>query len=197
MEFGDVVRRRRMVRGYLDTPVPADALQRIVDAAVKTPSAGFAQGQSLVVVTDQGQRKRIAESAAEPGYTDRGFEPWLSVAPVHFVITVSEQAYIDRYRENDKLGPEMDVLPWDVPYWWVDGGATMMAILLAAVAEGLAAGFLGAHSFKDLRSIVGIPDSESVLGVVTVGYAAHSVQEDRSSHRRRRARSEVVHWDRW
>lgn len=192
-----MIRRRRMVREYLDTPVPADALQRIVDAAVKTPSAGFSQGQSLVVVIDKGQRERIAKSAREREYIGRGFEPWLSVAPVHFVITVSEQAYIDRYRENDKLGPEMDVLPWDVPYWWVDGGATMMAILLAAVAEGLAAGFLGAHNFENLRSIVGIPNSESVLGVVTVGYEAHSVQESRSLPRRRRPRSEVVHWDRW
>jgi len=35
MEFGEVVRRRRMVRNYTDDPVDGDALDRILDRTGK------------------------------------------------------------------------------------------------------------------------------------------------------------------
>ena len=53
MEFYEAVRRRRMVRNYRDEPVDAAAVERIVDAGRRAPSAGFSQGVSFVVVTDR------------------------------------------------------------------------------------------------------------------------------------------------
>jgi nitroreductase len=197
MEFGEVLRRRRMVREYLDTPVPAASLERIVGAALTAPSAGFAQGQSLIIVTDVDQRHRIAVAAREPDYVDRGFPRWLSVAPVHIIVTVSEQIYLDRYREPDKLGPDIDTLDWEVPYWWVDGGTTLMAILLAAANEGLAAGFQGAHNFDGLGDIVGLPATALPLGVITIGFAADSEPRPSSAQRGRKHHSNIVHYDRW
>ncbi len=197
MDFGEVIRHRRMVRRYLDTPVPTESLDRIIDAALRAPSAGFAQGQSLIVVTDRDQRERIAHAANEQEYVDRGYPRWLSVAPVHVVVTVSEEAYLDRYREPDKLGPDIDALDWDVPYWWVDGGATMMAILLAVVNEGLAAGFQGSHNFNNLRGVLGVPDTVTPLGVITIGFAAAHDQSRGSAQRGRKLPADTVHYDRW
>jgi hypothetical protein len=48
----------------------------------------------------------------------------------------------------------------------------MMAVLLAAVDEGLAAGFLGVHSIPDLGALLGFDEHFSPIGVVTVGYPA-------------------------
>ena len=39
-----------------------------------------------------------------------------------------------------------------MPYWWVDAGASMMLLLLAAVDEGLAAGFLGSHRMSGFEN---------------------------------------------
>ncbi|HMC80871.1 MAG TPA: nitroreductase family protein, partial [Acidimicrobiia bacterium] len=50
MEFGEVVLRRRMVRNFEDRPVPAEALQRILDHARRAPSAGHTQGASFLVL---------------------------------------------------------------------------------------------------------------------------------------------------
>src|SRR5688500_18457002 len=90
MEFDEVIRKRRMVRNYTSDPVPPDALDRIVDAGVRAPSAGYSQGMGFVVVTDPATRKSIAHLAEEEEYVASGFDPWISAAPAHIVITVSE-----------------------------------------------------------------------------------------------------------
>lgn len=196
MEFEEVLARRRMVRNYTADPVDPAAVERIVSAGLRAPSAGYSQGQSMVVVTDPGRRRRIGELAGEPEYVGRGFDPWISRAPVHIVLCVSEAAYHDRYHEADKLDPDGNEIEWPVPYWWVDAGATMMAVLLAAVDEGLAAGFLGVQSFDGLADELGLPESVAAVGVVTVG---HPAPDRRSSSLRRgpRPRSQVVHREHW
>jgi len=157
MDFADVLRNRRMVRNYAPDPVPPAALERIVDAGLRAPSAGNSQGVGFVIVTDDATRAAIAHLADEEEYVAVGFDPWISLAPAHIVITVSETAYRDRYREPDKLGPDGGEIDWPVPYWWVDAGAALMAVLLATVDEGLAAGFLGVHSLPDLAALLHCP----------------------------------------
>ena len=196
MEFREVIKKRRMVRNYQLRPVDPEIVNRIVEAGLSAPSAGFSQGQSLIVVTEHQTRRRIADLADEPRYVARGFEPWLSSAPVHIVVCTSEADYRRRYREADKLVSHPGGMQWPVPYWWVDGGATLMAVLLAATDEGLAAGFLGAHALTGLSALLGIPDHVTPLGVVTVGHPAPD-RRSRSAERGRRPRAEVAHRERW
>jgi nitroreductase len=196
MEFSEVVRRRRMVRNYTGEQVDPGAVDRIVAATQRAPSAGFSQGLRLVVVTDTDIRRKIAELAGEAHYVAEGFEPWVSVAPVHLAICVREDDYHDRYNEPDKKGPGEDEIDWPVPYWWVDAGAALMMALLAAVDEGLAAGFVGFHSVPELKETLGIPDDVSPIGVVTIGHPAPD-RRSSSLKRGRRAEETVVHRDRW
>ena len=194
MDFREVVQRRRMVRRYRTEPVEAEQLDRIVDAAVRAPSAGWSQGVRLVVVTDAQTRRDIAEVCGEPSYLRRGFEPWLSTAPAHIVLCVLPDDYRARYAEADKRssrGPE----GWHVPFWWVDAGAALEAVLLAAVDEGLAAGFLDVADPAALRHLLRIPPDVEVVGLVTIGHAADD--DRRSSSLRRGRRPDVVRYERW
>lgn len=192
MEFSEVVRKRRMVRDYLPHPVPREALERILAAALRAPSAGFAQGQRLMVVTDRARRAAVAELAGEPAYVARGFEPWLSAAPVHIVLGVAVEDYDRRYGEPDKNGRE----DWLVPYEFVDAGATLMTILLAAVDEGYAAGFFGAHRLPGLSALLGMPPDVVPVGIVTLGKAGADPRTG-SAGRGRRPRDELVRWETW
>ena len=199
MEFSDVIRRRRMVRNYTDEPVDPEALERIIDAALRTPSAGYSQGQRFVVVTDPDLRLAVANAGGEEAYVAEGFDPWISRAPVHIVVCVDMQAYLDRYSEPDKTGPDGSPSveeDWQVPFWWVDGGAAMMAILYAAVDEGLAAGFLGAQAFEELHSALSIPKNVSIVGICTIGHPAKD-RVSGSLKRGRLARDRAVHRERW
>ncbi len=185
-----------MVRNYRPDPVPTAVLDRIVDAGLRAPSAGNSQGLGFVVVTEPHIRLAIAALADEERYVALGFDPWISRAPAHIVVTISEWVYRERYREADKLGPDGEEIDWPVPYWWVDGGAALMAVLLAAVNEGLAAGFLGVHSLPDLAALLDIPEHHSPLGVVTVGYPLPD-RPSGSLDRGKRPRTDVVHHERW
>jgi nitroreductase len=199
VEFRDALTRRRMVRNYTDDPVDNDALGRIVDAGVRSPSAGFSQGQRFVVVTNKAQRVAVAQAAHEPEYVADGFDPWISKAPAHIVICVDKGAYLNRYSEADKAGeggaPSTEA-DWPVPYWWVDAGASMMSILLAAVDEGLAAGFLGSHNLDMIHEALGIPGDILIVGVVTIGHPA-SDRRSGSLTRGWNNRSSVVHHNHW
>jgi nitroreductase len=185
-----------MVRNYTGNPIEEDVVDRLIEAARRAPSAGFSQGQYLVVVTSPGTRQTIADLAGESEYVAAGFDPWISKAPVHFVICTSEADYHRRYREPDKVDSEGREMIWPIPFWWVDAGATMMLLLLAAVDEGLAAGLLGVHSIPGLRAVLGIPDEVTPIGVVTVGHAAPDRKSD-SLKRGWKPQANVVHRERW
>jgi nitroreductase len=196
MEFRQVLAKRRMVRNYTDEPVDQAALQRVAKAATRAPSAGFSQGQAVVVVTDPETRRQIAAAADEPAYVAQGFDPWISRAPALLVLCVSEDAYHRRYQMPDKVGVDGAEIEWPVPFWWVDVGASLMAVLLAAVDEGLAAGFLGVQAFTDLRRLIGVPDEYLIVGVVTIGHPAPD-RRSSSLDLGRRAPSTVIHYDAW
>ncbi len=75
MDFQDVIRKRRMVRNYSDKPVDPAVIDRLIEAGRKAPSAGFSQGQYLVVVTAAETRQAIADLSGEPEYVDGRVRP--------------------------------------------------------------------------------------------------------------------------
>lgn len=196
MEFGEVIRRRRMVRNYLPNPIDPEVVERIAALGRRVPSAGFSQGIYLVVVTEAQTRRAIAELAGESDYVASGFDPWLSRAPVHMVVCTREVDYHVRYREEDKLQDDGTEIDWPIPYWYVDAGAAMMTVMLAAVDEGLAAGFFGTHRLQGLRELLAIPDEVTPIGVVTIGQPAPD-RRSGSLERGWKPLDEVVHWQRW
>jgi nitroreductase len=197
MEFAEVIRRRRTVRNYDPAKrVSREALERIVAAAQRAPSAGFSQGQRLVVVTDETTRRAIAEICEEGEYVAAGFDPWVSRAPALLIPCVSEEVYHRRYREADKLQDDGTEIEWPVPYWWIDVGTTWMLIMLAAVDEGLAAGFLGTHRVADLKALLGVPAEFAPIGVVTIGHPL----PDRKSGSLKRGwvpNADFARWEKW
>ncbi len=201
MEFREILARRRIVRHYVDEPVDPDALERILTSVRRAPSAGFSQGQRLVVVTERDGREAIAKLLGEDETVAAGHEPWLSSAPVHVVVCTREADYHDRYRREDKLvdGREIE---WPVPYWFVDAGAAMMLLLLAAIDEGLASGFLGVpvEQTNAVKELLAIPEDVTIVGIASLGRAAPDPRWTAGSSRttqRRRRLHELVHWERW
>lgn len=185
MEFDQVLSQRKMVRRYRDAPVDLRTVRRIAAAGERAPAAGGTGGRRLEVVTDPGLRREIARRAGEDGYVEKGYEPWLSRAPAHIIPCVSPAAYVDRYRLPDKSESALAGLAegeWPVPYWWVDIGAALQNLLLAAVDEGLVAGFLGAHAVPGLGGLLRLPADFRPIGVVTVGFPAPADRHNPPQH---------------
>ena len=171
MEFADVVMKRRAVRRFEDGGVLRSTIEHIARLAQRAPSAGFSQGQRLIVVTDPDRRREIAKICREDGYVEMGFGPWISECAAQFIPCVSEAIYHRRYQEPDKVDDDGREIDWPIPYWWVDIGATMQNVMLAAVDAGLGCGFAGgdAESIEAVKTYLGIPDEFTPIGVMPVG----------------------------
>ena len=202
MDFRELLPRRRMVRHYRPDPVPQERVERIVSTVRRAPSGGYSQGQRLLVITQDAGRAEMARVLGDAGWTasdDR--EPWLETAPVHVLVCTREEDYHERYRRPDKLvdGEEIE---WPVPFWFVDAGAALMLLLLAAIDEGLAAGVSGVprDAAAALRASFGIPDDVEIVTLVTIGEPAPDPGWSAVTSRRtqpRRAPDEIVRWERW
>lgn len=190
MELAEALRRRRMVRRFTGDPITEDRADRIARSALRGPTAGNAQGITVVAVTDAERIRLVADACGEQEYVARGFDPWLSSAGMLLALCAEPERYRDRYAEPDKDPAVLDAVPW----WWVDAGAALMAVLLTAVDEGLAAGFHGGHGADGARAVLGIPDDVLLVGVVAVG---HPAPDRRSSSLDRPRRTDGVRHEQW
>lgn len=196
MNFYDLVKKRRMVRNFTDEPVSNEAIERILDTARRGPSAGFTQGQDFIVVTDEAMKQKLAEFCTEKSYTEMGFDPFISKAPVLIVPCTNENAYHQRYQQPDKTKDDGSEINWPVPYWFMDVGHAVMLILLAVIQEDLAAGFAGFHQLQAAKDALGIPDEVTPVGVIPIGHAASDKKSD-SLKRGRRETNQQVHLGKW
>ncbi len=185
-----------MVRHFAGDPVTVETINKILELALHSPSAGFSQGSAYVVVTDPELKKKVAKLQGEDDYGAAGFHKWISEAPVAIVACVSEKLYHDRYNEPDKLTEEGKEIEWPTPYWFFDIGAGSMLILLGAVDAGLAAAFSGVFDVQGIKDLLGIPAHFHPVGVISIGRGADDAKSP-SLKRGRRKWAEVVHCQRW
>jgi nitroreductase len=201
MEFQDVVRRRRMVRRYADRPVARAVVDRMLDNAVRAPSAGFTQGWSFLVLDRTRDVERFwASTTSDDGGAPSGWLRGMRTAPLVIVAMTSKKAYLQRYAEPDKGGIPPDDQQWAVPYWYVDAGMASLLILQTAVDEGLGACFFGIprDRVRVFRGEFGIPDAQQPVGAITVGHPADEPGVIGSPARRpRRHTDDVVHRGGW
>ncbi len=198
MELRTILLRRRMHRAFLPDPIPEEQIARIAGVIRHAPSGGFSQGGSIVVVTDADRRAAIARSFGDEHYSANG-RNFIADAPVHLVISADESLYHARYNEADKLrasgGREV---AWPVPYWFVDAGALMMLVLLAAIDEGLASAFVGHPDQKQIfMDRLGLPDEVVPIGLALLGRPGEAPPIGSRLSARRRPAAELVHWQCW
>ncbi|MGH3587812.1 MAG: nitroreductase family protein, partial [Pseudonocardia sp.] len=185
MEFQDVVTKRRMVRNYSAAPVDPAVVDRMLANALHSPSAGFSQGWSFLLLDDRRDLDRFwAATTEEPGGEPDGWLRGMRTAPVVIVPLSCKAAYLRRYAEPDKGWTDQDEARWPVPYWHMDTAMASLLILQTAVDEGLGACFFGippsrTHAF---RAEFEVPEEYTPIGAITVG---HRAQDKKSPSLRR------------
>ena len=159
MDFREVLRRRGAVHNFLDRPLDAGAVERILECGRHGPSAGFTEGFELLVLEGADQIQRHWATMA---------------APLVIVALAHRQAYLDRYAEPDKGWTDKDEARWPVPYWMVDASFAAQLMMLAAIDEGLATGFVEIDDVGGFREAFSVPAEYFPIGAVAIGLRSAS-----------------------
>lgn len=200
MEVGEALARRRTCRSFVSDPIPSELLDEVLAAAAAAPRAGNTWSLALLVLRD-GDRDAYWDTTLPAGGTRAAF-PWpgLLTAPVLVVPYVDPGAYLERYSNGDKASTGLggSVEAWPVPYWWVDAGAAVMAMLVAATSAGMGSALFGQFGHEPaVRDRFGVPDHLRAVGTVALGWPAPNHRPSRSAGRGRPGLGLVAHHGRW
>lgn len=199
MEFAEVVRRRRMVREFDQRPVASGTVDRILEAARRGPSAGFAQGVDFLVLDTPETVATFWKLTADPD--DPVTEEDLAEGPTVIVLPIADKRpYLARYAEPDKIAFGLDhEETWPVKFWDIDASMASMLALLAVVDEGLGGWFFGITvGERALLDHFGVPAEIRPVGVLGFGYRAEAEHASGSgAGRRRRPFEEQIHRNAW
>ncbi len=88
MEFDEVIKKRRSIRRYKDTPVPREKILKMLEAARVAPSASNREPWHFIVVEDKETIKKLAKS------------DWAAEAPV-MIVGLADQAASPNWCIND------------------------------------------------------------------------------------------------
>lgn len=148
MEFYDVIKARRSIRGYKPDAIPADALNRIGEAVNLSPSACNLQPWSFRIILNAELRAKICSV-----YT----RPWLAEAPA-IAVALGNCDTCWKRLEGEPIIP-------------VDIGIAMEHLVLAAAAEGLGTCWICAYDVERMNHLLNIMPPWSVYAVTPLGYA--------------------------
>lgn len=168
METWDAIRSRRNVRDFEDRPVPSEHMDRILEAARRTPSSMNRQRWDLVVVTGRDELEQLAQVWSSASHVAR------SAATIGLVAPVTDDRASVRY----------------------DLGQLTMSIMLAAADLGIGSGHAAVRNQVLVRDLLGLPDGRELAMLIALGYPAGRPLEP-IAEPDRRPLDDVVHRGTW
>lgn len=158
MELQKAMETRRSIRSYQNRDVEPEKIEAMIQAAILAPSWKNSQVTRYYVV--RGQMLEEAK-AALPEFNRKNTEN----APVLLISTiVLNRSGFERSGEpTNELGNG---------WGYYDCGLQNMNLLLKATELGLSTLVMGIRDAEKLSALLQIPETESVVAVISVGYGA-------------------------
>jgi nitroreductase len=151
METWDIIRARRNVRAFTDEKVSDEALDRIMEAAWRTPSGSNRQLWSFVACTEPDVIKGLSE-------TWQG-AAWITSAPLVVALLNPKDP------DGDNNAKMRDVMQYDL-------GQATMSMMLAAADLGIASGQCGVMGQRKAKEVLELPDGWYCGTAIAFGYPA-------------------------
>jgi nitroreductase len=191
-DFFDVVRSQRGVRLYKPDPVPDEAIEQILRAAVRAPSASNRQTWRFIVIRDRAVKRELGRLYLEGQRRGRNLpstptpppgEP-LSFAFAMEEVPVLIMACMDRVHASRPSLNGASIYP------------AFQNLMLAAAALGLGTRLttIWHNCDKEVAELLGIPDEYEAMALTPLGYP---MQPDHLGGSKRKPISEVTYYDKW
>jgi nitroreductase len=153
MDFWQVVEDRYSVRDFAEVDVSTEIVERILQAAIRAPSAGNRQPWHFYVVRDPTVRQGLAAAAYG--------QMFVAQAPLAIVVCADAEQSAERYGQR---GREL--------YCLQDTAVATEHILLAAVASGLGGCWVGAFDERRAARALNLPHRHRPIAIVPIGKPA-------------------------
>jgi len=153
MEFSDLIRRRHSVRAFRPDPLPAGALDKILDAVRQAPSAGNLQAFRFAVCEEPDLKAALATAA-------RG-QKFLTDAPVVLAFFSAPRESAAQYGVR---GAQL--------YALLDASIAVTYAHLAAADLGLGSVWVGAFDPEAVRRILACPAELEPVALLPLGIPA-------------------------
>lgn len=163
MELQDVLEKRRSIRQYLDKPVLDTDIQTIIEAAILAPSWKNSQVTRYYVVKQKDMLEKIKLTL--PDFNQNNVKK----VPVLIITTI----VMNRSGFNKDGSPCNEL---ENGWGYYDCGLQNMNLLLKATELGLSTLVMGIRDAKAIKSLLDIPESESVVSVIGIGYGDITVE---------------------
>jgi nitroreductase len=160
----DLIHAHGSVRRYLADPVPDTVLETIVSAAQRASSSSNLQAWSVIVVTDEDRRKKLAELC--------GNQAHIAEAPF-FLAWCADLARLDRVCEIRGYAQETGYVE-NFLVAAVDAAIAAQNAALAAESLGLGICYIGSirNNLREVIELLGLPQHVFPITGMTVGYPA-------------------------
>jgi nitroreductase len=210
----------RSLRRLKPDPVPEALITKILDAAVRAPSAGNAQNWAFVVVRDPEQRQKLgaiyrkASDIAAAVYAARGRPSHLTEQQFarmlgtggHLWAHLGDAPVLLVPCQHRPVVPPREALPPDIAAHYenelayvdrIRGASIYPAvqnIILACRGLGLGTVITTNHirCEDELKAVLGIPDDVATFALMPIGWPL-----DKFGPLSRRPLAEIAHADRW
>jgi nitroreductase len=171
VETWDAIRTRRNVRAFTGRPIVAEDLDRIVEAARRTPSSSNRQRWDFVICTDREQLEALSKVWQYAGHVATSAATICLVAP----------------RSGNEH--ERESIQYDL-------GQATMSIMLAAADQAIGSGHALVQNQELAARILGLPEDRFCGWLIALGYPADRPLTPIARPNRRPFES-VVHRGRW
>lgn len=159
MEFLELVMKRKSVRRYDGRPVPQEALDKCLEAARWAPSACNSQPWHFYAVTGTDAKDRLTDQAFSGIYSMNRFA---ADAPVLIAVT----------RKRPRIPALLGGIYRGVDFPRMDVAIACEHLVLQAAELGLGTCWLGWFDERAVRKELGIPRSNRVEILLSLGYPA-------------------------
>jgi nitroreductase len=167
------IHNRKSIRAYQESPIPAEAHDMILNAALRAPTAGNMMLYSIIEVTDRQKKERLAETCDH--------QPFIATAPMVLLFLADYRRWTDLFafsgvdeafcsaRGLPQRGPEEG----DLFLACCDALIAAQTAVIAAESMGIGSCYIGdiMENYEVHREMFDLPDSVFPITLLCFGYA--------------------------
>jgi len=156
MEFYDVVKGRKSIKKFKNTPVNEEKLARMINAAMMSPSWKNKSSYKFILVDEKRELEQISKAIMNK---DNSAAQSILDAPMTAVIVA-----------DPNTSGEVE----DKEYYLVDSAIAMEHFVLSATNEGYGTCWIGSINEDIIKKSLSIPQNYKVVAITPIGEIAES-----------------------